>query len=209
MWLKKAKELKEAREKARSEGTRKEEEKEDKDQLIYIGQAFDLFLICQKGDDLFLVDQHAAHERILYDEILSLQTVQKLLIPIKIEVDDITDDFLDRNSFVYTKLGISLLKEEKGQWEIDAIPAICRGIEKDIVDYIKSAKSDEHELEEKLFAVMACRAAIKMGDKVDKWAALSILEKVFQMEEPCCPHGRTFLIKITKNSLKEMVGRTK
>ena len=211
LWLKKAKELKEAREKAKQDSTKKIEEKakNDQDEIIYIGQAFDLFLLCQKGDSLYLVDQHAAHERILYDELLSLQTVQKLLIPIKIEVDDITDDFLERNSFVYTKLGISLLKEEKGKWEIDAIPAICRGIEKEIVDYITSAKSDEHQLEEKLFAVMACRAAIKMGDKVDKWAALSILEKVFQMDEPCCPHGRTFLVKITKDSLKEMVGRTK
>ena len=155
------------------------------------------------------MDQHAAHERILYDELLSLKTVQKLLVPIKIEVDDITDDFLERNSYVYTKLGISLLKEKKGEWEIDAIPAVCRGIEGEIVDFITSAKSDEHELEEKIFAIMACRKAIKMGDKVDKWAAQSILEKVFMMDEPCCPHGRTFLVKITEQSLKEMVSRTK
>lgn len=209
-WLKKAKELKAIREKAKTESAIKEEKKSvDEDEIIYIGQAFDLFLICQKGDSLYLVDQHAAHERILYDELLSLNTVQQLLVPIKIEVDDITDDFLDRNSYVYTKLGISLLKDKKGEWEIDAIPAVCRGIEKEIVDFITNAKSDEHELEQELFAVMACRKAIKMGDKVDKWAAMSILEKVFQMEEPCCPHGRTFLVKITKQSLKEMVGRTK
>ena len=209
-WLRKAKELKAIREKVKNEPIEKTEEKpHNEDEIIYIGQAFDLFLICQKGDSLYLVDQHAAHERILYDELLSLKTVQKLLVPIKIEVDDITDDFLERNSYVYTKLGISLLKEKKGEWEIDAIPAVCRGIEGEIVDFITSAKSDEHELEEKIFAIMACRKAIKMGDKVDKWAAQSILEKVFMMEEPCCPHGRTFLVKITEQSLKEMVGRTK
>ena len=56
---------------------------------------------------------------------------------------------------------------------------------------------------------MACRSAIKQGDEVDKYAAVSILEKVFQMEEPCCPHGRTFLVKISKDTLKEMVGRTR
>ena len=208
--LKKAKELKAIREKAKNETTIKAEDTDYKeDEIIYIGQAFNLFLICQKGDSLYLVDQHAAHERILYDELVSLKTVQRLLVPIKIEVDDITDDFLERNSYVYTKLGISLLKEKKGEWEIDAIPAVCRGIEGEIVDYITNAKSDEHELEEKIFAIMACRKAIKMGDKVDKWAAESILEKVLMMEEPCCPHGRTFLVKITEQSLKEMVGRTK
>lgn len=209
-WLNKAKELKAIREKARNDSQIKQEVKTNSDdEIIYIGQAFDLFLICQKGDSLFLVDQHAAHERILYDELLSLKTIQKLLVPIKIEVDDITDEFLEKYSYVYTKLGISLLKEKKGEWEIDAIPAVCKGIEGEIVDFITSAKSDEHELEEKIFAVMACRKAIKMGDKVDKWAAQSILEKVFEMDEPFCPHGRTFLVKITEQSLKEMVGRTK
>ena len=106
-------------------------------------------------------------------------------------------------------MGISLLKEEKGRWEIAALPACCRNAEKELTDFIVSAKCDEHELEERLFATMACRSAIKQGDEVDKYAAVSILEKVFQMEEPCCPHGRTFLVKISKDTLKEMVGRTR
>lgn len=55
---------------------------------------------------------------------------------------------------------------------------------------------------------MACRAAVKMGDEVDRYTALGILEKVFEMDEPCCPHGRTFLIRLTKENLMKMVGRT-
>ncbi|MGC8000663.1 hypothetical protein, partial [Salmonella enterica] len=59
-WLKKAKELKALREKVRNESYAKEEVKAiDEDEIVYIGQAFDLFLICQKGDSLYLVDQHA------------------------------------------------------------------------------------------------------------------------------------------------------
>ena len=213
-WLEKAKELKAQREKAREESAireskAKEEKNEEREDFRYIGQAFNLFLIAEKGNDLYLVDQHAAHERILYDELLELKTVQKLLIPIKIEVDDLTDDYLERNAHVYTKLGISLLKTGKGEWEVDALPAMCKGQEKEITSFITEAKSSEHELEERLFATMSCRAAIKQGDAVDKWAAQSILSKVFQMEEPCCPHGRTFLVKISNDTLKEMVGRTK
>lgn len=207
-WLEKAKELKELREKAKEESS-PIKKKEEETGFTYIGQAFNLFLIAQKGDELFLVDQHAAHERILYDEIISLKSVQKLLVPIKIEVDDITDAFLEKFTYVYTKLGISLLREDKGQWEITALPAMCRESTKEIVDFITSSKCDEHMLEEKLFATMACKAAIKQGDPVDRYAATSLLEKVFRLEEPCCPHGRTFLVKITKDTLKEMVGRTK
>ncbi|MBQ0071618.1 MAG: hypothetical protein KBS81_07160, partial [Spirochaetales bacterium] len=214
-WLEKAKALQETRNKLREQSApkveeiKKEEAKKDEDEIIYIGQAFKLFLICQKGEELYLVDQHAAHERILYDEILSQKTVQQLLVPIKMEVDDITDEFLDRNSFVYTKLGIHLSQTEKGKWEITAIPALCKGIETQIVDFVTSSKADEHELEEKLFAIIACKAAIKQGDDIDRWSAEAILEKVFEMDEPCCPHGRTFLVKLSAKDLKEMVGRTK
>ncbi len=205
-WLEKAMELKRVREASSSpSGKEKEEEKKE---ITYIGQAFKLFLICERDGVLYLVDQHAAHERILYDEIISQKTLQNLLVPIRIEVDDITDDYLDRHCHIYTKLGIMLSHVSKGQWEITAVPAVCRGIEDRIVDFVTSAKSDEHELEEELFATMACRAAVKMGDEVDRYTARGILEKVFEMDEPCCPHGRTFLIRLTKENLMKMVGRT-
>lgn len=206
-WLEKAKELKKVRENSLKEKSPQNAEN-DEEEIKYIGQAFKLFLICEKNDELFLVDQHAAHERILYDEIISQKTVQNLLVPIKIEVDDLTDDYLDRYCYIYTKLGIMLSHVSKGNWEISAIPAICKGIEDKIIDFVVSAKSDEHELEQNLFATMACRAAIKMGDEIDRYSAMEILKKVFAMDEPCCPHGRTFLVKLTKENLMKMVGRT-
>ncbi len=206
-WLEKAKALKEARENIQKP-VQKEEKTKEEVPFRYIGQAFSLFLICERNNELYLVDQHAAHERILYDELLSQKTVQKLLVPIRIEVDDITDEYLDNHSYVYTKLGIMLAHIEKGVWEIDAVPAMSRGIEDKIIDFVENCKSDEHELEEKLFATMSCRAAIKMGDEVDRYSAEEILKRVFEMDEPCCPHGRTFLVKLTKENLMKMVGRT-
>ena len=211
-WLEKAKELKKAKEleRERIESLKKEEREVEpnKDEVIYIGQAFRLFLICERNNSLYLVDQHAAHERILYDEIISQETIQNLLVPIAISVDDITDEYLLNHCYIYTKLGIMLSQKSKGEWEIDALPAVCKGIEDKIIDFVSNCKSDEHQLEESLFATMACKAAIKMGDEVDRFTAEAILEKVFKMEEPCCPHGRTFLIKLTKENLMKMVGRT-
>ena len=207
-WLEKAKALKEARENAEKKKAEETKENEDGNGIRYIGQAFRLFLICEKGDEMYLVDQHAAHEKILYDEIVSQKTLQKLLMPIKLETDQITDSYLSSHCHVYTKLGIMLSRLGDGNWEIDALPAVCRGIEDKITGFVLSAKSDEHELEEELFATMACRAAIKQGDEVDRYSAEEILKKVFEMEEPCCPHGRTFLIKLTKENLMKMVGRT-
>ena len=118
------------------------------------------------------------------------------------------DEFLSKHSEVYTKLGIMLSRKDNGEWEITALPASCRASETEIVDFISSQRLDEHELESKLFAIIACRAAIKSGDDIDKWSAEELLKKVFALEEPACPHGRTFLIKLTEKNLREMVGRT-
>lgn len=209
-WVEKAKKLRELNEKAKEEikAEIKEEAKEEKISFRYIGQAFNLFLIAEKDDDLYLVDQHAAHERILYNELLEQNTIQPLLVPIKLEVDSETDAFLSNHSHVYTTLGIMLSREADGKWEINALPAVCRGIETELTDFITNAKADEEELDAKLFAIIACKAAIKAGDSIDKWSAEALLDKVFRMSEPVCPHGRTFLIKVSEKKLRELVGRT-
>ena len=208
-WLEKAKALSESRKKLSEKVPEPAEKEETEDIPIrYIGQAFKLFLICERGDELYLVDQHAAHERILYDELLSQKTVQPLLVPIRIEADAILDEFLSGHSEVYTKMGIMLSRRSDGIWEITALPSACRQIETEITDFISSARYDEKELESKLFAVIACRAAIKAGDSIDRWSAEELLKKVFQLDEPACPHGRTFLIKLKEKELRQMVGRS-
>ena len=206
-WLEKAKALQKEREIKRNVETVQTAAPEG-ETIRYIGQAFHLFLIAEKGDELYLVDQHAAHERILYDELLSQKTVQNLLVPIEIEMDPISDDFLERHAEVYTKLGIMIARKGDGKWEITALPAACRAIESEIIDFIQSSRLDEKELESKLFAIIACRAAIKAGDEIDRWSAEALLKKVFELDEPACPHGRTFLIKLSEKDLRMMVGRT-
>ena len=208
-WLEKAKALQEARlQKHEERPEQQEAKKEDKIHFRYIGQAFHLFLIAEADGELYLVDQHAAHERILYDELLSQKTVQSLLVPIKLELDNIGDEFLQRHAEVYTKLGIMLSRTGEGVWEINALPASCRAVESEIIDFIESSRLDEKELESRLFAIIACKAAIKAGDDIDRWSAEALLEKVFQLSEPACPHGRTFLIKLKEKDLRLMVGRT-
>lgn len=212
-WLEKAKALMEKREKSRKESPAQERPKEKEEnppeeRIRYIGQAFHLFLIAEKGHDLYLVDQHAAHERILYDELLSKRSVQPLLVPIRIEVDQLTDSFLAEHLSVYEKLGITIRRKEDGVWEITAMPASCRSLETEIVDFIQSARADEKELESKLFAIIACKAAIKAGDDIDRWSAEELLQKAFSLSEPACPHGRTFMIRLSEKELRLMAGRT-
>ena len=212
-WLEKAKALMEKREKSRRESPAPEKAKEkdgaaDEERIRYIGQAFHLFLIAEKGHDLYLVDQHAAHERILYDELISKRSVQPLLVPLRVEVDQLTDSFLTDHLGVYEKLGITIERRDEGVWEITAMPASCRSMETEIVDFIQSARADEKELESRLFAIIACKAAIKAGDDIDRWSAEELLQKAFSLSEPACPHGRTFMIRLSEKELRLMAGRT-
>lgn len=210
-WIEKAKKLRESYEAKTATEPKEviETPAEEEISFRYIGQAFKLFLIAEYGNELYLVDQHAAHERIIYNELLEQKSVQPLLVPLKLTVDKDTDVFLENYSHVYTSLGIMLSKIKDEEWEVNALPAVCRGIETQIVDFITSAKADEEELEAKLFAIIACKAAIKAGDEIDRWSAEALLKKVWKLKEPACPHGRTFLIKVSEERLRELVGRTR
>lgn len=173
----------------------------------YIGQAFRLFLVVEKEDKLLFVDQHAAHERVLFDEFKKNPQIQRLLIPYRFEVERDTDSFLLEASAIYSDYGIELTRPEELLWEIDTLPLIAKGVEDKIASFIKDSTGDIEEVEKGLFSTLACRAAIKAGDELDVLSALSLLDKVFAMEKPVCPHGRVFVTEMSEQSLREAVGR--
>ncbi len=176
--------------------------------IRYIGQAFRLFLLCERGDELWLVDQHAAHERLIFNELRQRRDVQPLLTPIEFETEADVDDFLSGNAYIYTQYGIGLTRKADKLWELDSIPHGSEGQEHKLVDFIQKAVGSEEEIEAGLYAIVACHAAIKAGDVIDEHAAKALVEGVFRLEDPSCPHGRTFVIRLKEKDLRLMVGRT-
>jgi len=183
-------------------------DKEIKHDFKYIGQAFNLFLIVEKDNCLYLIDQHAAHERILFDQIKERQDVQKLLIPIDFEVDPDVDQYLESNLDVYANLKIEIERKDKLLWSLCSIPTVYKPIEDKIIKYIQNNTADSSAIEIGIFAILACHSAIRQGDIVERDTAIKIIEKVFDLDEPVCPHGRTFLIRFDSEELKRTVGRT-
>ncbi len=179
----------------------------ESDDFIYLGQAFNLFLICQRGDKLFLVDQHAAHERILYNAIKQKKDVQQLLIPIPFDVERDVDSYLAQSLDIYLNLGIKLERIGDCQWNLTTIPSLLKNIESDIIAFIQNQTGDASEVEKGLYAVVACHKAIKQGDTVDRTTAIHLLKQVFSLEDPVCPHGRTFVVRLDKQELMAAVGR--
>lgn len=178
------------------------------DNFKYLGQAFKLFLIVEKDDQLMLIDQHAAHERVLFEEIKRNESFQHLMIPYSFEVSNDVDSFLQKNSFIYADYGIELTKKADLLWEINSIPAIAKESESKVAKFISSVLSID-EIEKNLFAVLSCKSAIKAGDTVDYLSAIELLRKVFKLDSFVCPHGRSFIIRIAKDDLVKGVGRFK
>ncbi|HIV98917.1 MAG TPA: DNA mismatch repair endonuclease MutL [Candidatus Ornithospirochaeta avicola] len=202
-WIEQARELKKIKDE------KKENEEENKEiEFEYIGQAFNLFLIFTSGDELYFLDQHAAHERILYEEIKAKKNIQKLLIPLALDLEKDAESFLEKNIEIYSSIGIKIEKKD-GKFFITELPSSMRCTEDRIVSYIESTVADEKKIEADIFAIVACKAAIKQGDEIDRYTAESLIEKTLLLDSPSCPHGRTFLAKISDDELKRLVGRTK
>lgn len=173
----------------------------------YIGQLFDAFLLVEVGDRLLFIDQHAAHERILYDEIVAQKDVQRLIVPYQFETDRSADDFLLENSIIYADFGVELTRVEPMLWEMSTIPAVCRKNEADIAAYIQNTTGDVDSARKGLFAIMACHAAIKAGDPLDSVTAKALVDKAFKLDAMVCPHGRSFTFEMSKEELYRKVGR--
>ena len=172
----------------------------------YLGQVFKLFLVIEMENKIIFIDQHAAHERILFDEFVKNQNSQKLLIPYEFEVEEETDQFLLENSYIYNDYAIELTRPKPLTWEIDTIPALSKGLQEKIANFISKTSSIQ-EIEKDIFAILACHAAIKQGDDIDKTSALELIDKVLLLKEKCCPHGRTFISELSYEDLISSVGR--
>lgn len=184
-----------------------ENTKAQEPQYTYLGQVFDTFLLVQVDDKLLFLDQHALHERLLYDEIRAQKDIQRLMIPYEFEVERSVDDYLKDNSVIYSDFGIELTRKADLLWEMASLPATARKSEKEIVSYIQNNTGDIESVQKGLFAIIACHSAIKAGEKLDSITARELVRKAFTLERMVCPHGRDFTYTITKEQMYKYVGR--
>ncbi len=182
---------------------------EDKKDFFYIGQLFSLFLLVEYKDSLFMIDQHAAHEKILFEKYASSPPIpQNLLIPVDFKITEKEKNTLSENIERYEKLGIIVNLNTPHLCRITALPRMCTGMEDDIIEFLKQGKGTESELKLKLYSALACKAAIKEGEQIDPVTAEELIEKTFKLENARCPHGRPVWHSISRTSLNQLVKRT-
>lgn len=174
----------------------------------YIGRALGVFLAFELGDEFVLLDQHAAHERCLYDEILSGKTVsQDLLVPVVYEPEsDDEDDYIARNADALAEIGFRLTREGRS-WLLEAAPAMLpESVTGSLVSLFRS-RPDPLELVKSTAAQAACRAAVKDGDELDETGAIALIEAALRLPDPHCPHGRPIWLRLSREELFHAVRR--
>lgn len=178
--------------------------------FTYLGTALGVFLIAEKNNELYLVDQHAGHERILFNRFLeSAGQKQMLLVPLVIETPSVEDDrYLETLLPELEKAGFLLKNCGDGRWEVFSVPVKWQGNERDLQSDLLDKHFAPNEIIRSLAATSSCRAAVKDGHILDRQSATELLENIFALPDPHCPHGRPIWTVISKEQLFSAVRRT-
>ena len=174
----------------------------------YLGRLFGLFILVEKNDRLFIIDQHAAHERILYERFLrGPVTRQELLVAIPFGTDSPeADRFLEEKREEFTRLGI-VFTRSGDLWLIEALPVGWKRSDGETVAEILSLRNAGENMAERWAATLACHTAVRDGDYLDEGTALAIAEEAFALPIHRCPHGRPIWTEIGREDLLRAVKR--
>jgi DNA mismatch repair protein MutL len=174
----------------------------------YAGCVFGVFILLEWGDKLFIIDQHAAHERILYDRFLSQPIpAQELLVPVTFNTESEEDDnFLEAKKEELAALGI-VIEKDKDIWQITALPAGWRLTDAQTVKEILALREAGENIAKRWAATLSCHQAIRDGERLDGESALTLAKEALMLPEPRCPHGRPIWTEVSREALYKAVRR--
>lgn len=183
-----------------------------------IGQLFDTYWLVEYDKKLYIIDQHAAHEKVLYERIqkqikMSSVTSQYLSPPIVVSLSKSEEEVLLDNMEAFNKLGFEIEHFGGSEYSLRGVPAeLFRMSEKDyflaVLDNLSEKKS--RVLEEVLdrMASMACKAAVKGNMKLSEKEARALIDELLYLENPYnCPHGRPTIVAYSKDDIEKMFKR--
>ena len=192
--------------------------KEILDSLLVIGQISLTYIVCEGNNGLYLVDQHAAHERILFESILSRNLnedveIQRFLDPFVLEVDDFQREFLEENLESITSLGYLVEEFGTNSMILRGVPKIIST--KDPVDsFVEIINNDSRKLInipssfEKIVATIACHGSVRAGDKLAISQMQDLIDQLkFAENSNNCPHGRPTVLNFDTKTIETYFGR--
>lgn len=184
-----------------------------------IGQAFETYWFIEDGNSVYMIDQHAAHERILYEEFINAYKINKfnsqiLLQPLTITLTLKEKQILLENLKLFENIGFQLEEFGDNSYIIRAVPMIFDQPEKidfftSILDLLNSSTPNASlEIKFAKIATISCKAAVKAHNKLSGAEISTLIEKLMKLENPFnCPHGRPTIIELSKKEIEKKFKR--
>ena len=186
--------------------------------LLPMGQVASCYILAKKGDDLYIIDQHAAHERVRYDKLCKSSEsipMQELLMPIYMDVSEEELTLAEEQRDALLDLGFQVDQGGPTSLRIDGHPVdIVESKVQEILQYVFSYMHDHQspsaaQLRHEMLAYASCRGAIKAGHNLNLVQIDALLQDLFNTEKPyVCPHGRPTIIKFTPDELGKLFLRS-
>ena len=183
-----------------------------------VGELYNSYIIVEQGDNAFLIDKHAAHERILFEKLKANQekiSSQALLTPIPVRLSPTAAAELLSNKVLLDELGFEI--DEFGentillrQIPMDLSPdTAAEAVEALSADLLSGRREDKSTVRDEVLHTVACKAAIKAGWKNDEAELLAVCKQVMAREDlKYCPHCRPICITLSKKQLEKQFKRT-
>lgn len=182
-----------------------------------VGVVFDTYIVLQKGESMYLMDQHAAHERVLFERYMNAfhkreVHMQMLLDPIVLELSSVDMLQVEKNIDVFRNFGFEVEIFGMNNILIRGVPNLfgTPQSEKFILELIDNIDkiSNNYDLKDDRFAIMACKSAIKANDRIQNIEIESLFRQLEKCENPyTCPHGRPTMVEISKVEIEKMFKR--
>ena len=186
----------------------------------FIGIVFKTYIIIEIDNEMYIIDQHAAHERILYEKVKQnyynddTKDSQLLLLPDIITLTHKEMEIAKDNMQMFRKAGFMLEEFGENTIKLTGVPEMCLNLETkemflETLDEINSvARTAKQEVEEKFIATIACKAAVKANMALTKEEVDSLMDKLLSLPNPfTCPHGRPTAIKMSKYDIERKFAR--
>lgn len=195
-------------------------EEKRKIEYKFIGILFRTYIIVEIDDEIYLIDQHAAHERILYEQIKAnyknniKNNSQMMLIPEIINLSHREAEFVQQNMQLFKQIGFELESFGENTIKINGIPDLeyktnSKNIFMDILDeMLTGQRSTSKDVEERFIATVACKAAVKAHMDLKRQEVDDLINGLLTLKNPyTCPHGRPTTIKIPHEEIKKKLAQ--
>lgn len=190
----------------------------DEDVFIPLGAVADCYIVAKKGEDLYIIDQHAAHERVRYDKFCKRtesMPSQQLLTAEFVEADSSDMQLFSEKEEVFRDLGYIYTEAGPTTLRMEAIPAdlptshIADSLQEICHILHESPQTDKATLRHSALAYLSCHGAVKAGDTLNVREMKELLEALFHTETPyVCPHGRPIIVRFPPGELAKLFKRT-